>query len=334
MQGESMRDYGVSVLEQYPIEVYNVRRVRGAVLCETDQGLMLLKEAQIWERRLPFLIELYRHLEESGEYQVDAVIANKEGEYVSAAEDETKYVLKKWYHGKECDVYRENEILEGIRKLGRLHRVMVMPQESDGRVKERTLQEEYFRHNRELRKVWHFIRERSVKGSFEQVFLSGYETMYELALAAEEKLAGSTYLQMEKEVEERGTIMHGEYNYHNILMTAEGVAVTGFERAHYGIQLEDLYYFMRKILEKHQYSPQLGTRMLQAYDQENSLSQEKREYLAVRFAYPEKFWKISNMYYHSNKAWIPEKNTEKLKKVIAQTEEKKYFLESVFDLYL
>lgn len=329
-----MRDYGVSVLEQYSIEVYNVRRVRGAVLCETDQGLMLLKEAQIWERRLPFLIELYRHLEDAGEKRVDTIIANKAGEYVSIAEDETRYVLKKWYQGKECDVYRENEILECIRTLGRLHRIMVMPRENDAKIKERTLQEEYFRHNRELRKVFNFIRERSVKGSFEQTFLKGYEKMYSLALAAEKMLAGSTYLQMEKEVEEKGTIMHGEYNYHNLLICADGIAVTGFERAHYGIQLEDLYYFMRKILEKHQYAPQLAVRMLQAYDKENTLDREKREYLAVRFAYPEKFWKISNMYYHSNKAWIPEKNTEKLEKVIAQTEEKKYFLESVFDLYL
>ena len=329
-----MRDYGVSVLEQYPIEVYNVRRVRGAVLCETDKGLMLLKEAQIWERRLPFLIELYRCLEESGEWKVDAMVANKEGEYVSTAEDETKYVLKKWYQGGECDVYKESEILEGIRTLGRLHRIMVMPQENEERPKERSLKEEYFRHNRELRKVCRFIKERSVKGSFERTFLEGYNTMYSLALAAKEKLAGSTCLQMKKEVEEKGTIMHGEYNYHNLLMCEAGVAVTGFERAHYGIQLEDLYYFMRKILEKHQYAPQLGVKMLQAYDKENTLSREKREYLAVRFAYPEKFWKISNMYYHSNKAWIPEKSTEKLKKVISQTEEKKYFLESVFDLYL
>ena len=329
-----MRDYGVSVLEQYPIEVYNVRRVRGAVLCETDKGLMLLKEAQIWERRLPFLIELYRHLEESGEWKVDAMIANKEGEYVSTAEDETKYILKKWYQGRECDVYRESEILEGIRTLGRLHRIMVMPKEQGERPKEKSLKEEYFRHNRELRKVYHFIKERSVKGSFERTFLEGYNTMYGLALAAEERLAGSTCLQMEKEVEEKGTIMHGEYNYHNLLMCEDGFAVTGFERSHYGIQLEDLYYFMRKILEKHQYAPQLGVKMLQAYDKENTLSREKREYLAVRFAYPEKFWKISNMYYHSNKAWIPEKSTEKLKKAISQTEEKKYFLESVFDLYL
>ena len=329
-----MRDYGVSVLEQYPIEVYNVRRVRGAVLCETDKGLMLLKEAQIWERRLPFLIELYRHLEESGEWKVDAMIANKEGEYVSTAEDETKYILKKWYQGRECDVYRESEILEGIRTLGRLHRIMVMPKEQGERPKEKSLKEEYFRHNRELRKVYHFIKERSVKGSFERTFLEGYNTMYGLALAAEERLAGSTCLQMEKEVEEKGTIMHGEYNYHNLLMCEDGFAVTGFESSHYGIQLEDLYYFMRKILEKHQYAPQLGVKMLQAYDKENTLSREKREFLAVRFAYPEKFWKISNMYYHSNKAWIPEKSTEKLKKAISQTEEKKYFLESVFDLYL
>ena len=243
-----MRDYGVSVLEQYPIEVYNVRRVRGAVLCETDKGLMLLKEAQIWERRLPFLIELYRHLEESGEWKVDAMIANKEGEYVSTAEDETKYILKKWYQGRECDVYRESEILEGIRTLGRLHRIMVMPKEQGERPKEKSLKEEYFRHNRELRKVCHFIKERSVKGSFERTFLEGYNTMYGLALAAEERLAGSTCLQMEKEVEEKGTIMHGEYNYHNLLMCEDGFAVTGFERSHYGIQLEYLYYFMRKIL--------------------------------------------------------------------------------------
>lgn len=329
-----MRDYGVSVLEQYPIEIYNVRRVRGAVLCETDRGLMLLKEVQIWERRLPFLIELYRRLEESGEWKVDSIVANKEGEYVSNAEDETKYVLKKWFQGRECDVYKESEIMEGIRTLGRLHRILVMPNENKEKPKERTLQEEYFRHNRELRKVHHFIKERSVKGSFERTFLKGYDTMYHLAVSAEKRLAGSVYLQLEKEVDEKGTIMHGEYNYHNILMCENGTAVTGFERSHYGIQLEDLYYFMRKILEKHQYSPQLGSKMLQAYDKENPLTREKREYLAVRFAYPEKFWKISNMYYHSNKAWIPEKNTEKLQKVISQTEQKKYFLENVFDLLM
>jgi len=47
-------------------------------------------------------------------------------------------------------------------------------------------------------------------------------------------------------------------------------------------------------------------------------------------AYPEKFWKITNSYYHSGKAWIPAKNVEKLSLSVAQTEEKKrIFAESV-----
>lgn len=329
-----MRDYGVSVLEQYPIEVNNVRRGRGALLCETNRGIMLLKEAQIQEKRISFLTELYKHLEEAGENKVDSLVANKEGEFVSQAEDGTKYVLKKWYLGRECDVCKENEILEGVRTLGRIHRVMAMPGENAARKKERSIQEEYMRHNRELRKVFHFIRNRSVKGSFEQTFLNGFEKIYGCAKAAEERLADSTYLQMEDEAETRGAIAHGEYNYHNLMMCVDGIAVTGFERAHFGIQLEDLYYFMRKILEKHQYSIGLGMRMLQAYDKENSLTHEQRNYLAIRFAYPEKFWKLSNMYYHSSKAWIPEKNTEKLEKVMSQMKEKKQFLESVFDLYV
>ena len=290
-----MRDYGVSVLEQYPIEVTNVRRVRGAVLCDTCQGIMLLKEARIRETRLSFLIELYRHLQEAGMDKVDAFVADKEGNYIVTAEDETKYVLKRWFPGRECDPYKESDLLDAVHVLGKLHRMLIMENEEGEYGKnERTLLEEYERHNRELRKVQSYIQKKSVKGSFEREFLKGYEKMYGWARIASERLEHSVYYEMQREVQTKGTVIHGEYNYHNLIMGADGMAVTGFERAHYGIQLEDLYY------------------------------------LAVRFAYPEKFWKISNMYYHSNKAWIPEKNTEKLRKAICQTEEKKRFLSEIF----
>lgn len=328
-----MRDYGVSVLEQYPIEVISVRRVRGAVLCETDQGLMLLKEAGMRETRLSFLVELYQHLQEAGMEKVDSFVKDKEGNYIVTAEDETKYVLKRWFQGKECDVYKENELLECVHTLGRLHKMMLMEKEDGAYGKnERTLLEEYERHNRELRKVQSYIKHKSVKGSFEREFMKGYENMYGWARLAADRLECSTYCELEQEVQTKGTVIHGEYNYHNLLMGSDGIAVTGFERAHYGIQLEDLYYFMRKILEKHRYDERLGYRMMRAYDDEITLGKEKREYLAIRFTYPEKFWKISNMYYHSNKAWVPEKSTEKLKNAIYQTEEKKRFLANIFAL--
>jgi hypothetical protein len=94
--------------------------------------------------------------------------------------------------------------------------------------------------------------------------------------------------------------------------------------------MEDLYYFLRKCMEKHHYDERLGYRMMRAYDSVNKLGKKERDYLAIRLAYPEKFWKITNSYYHSGKAWIPAKNVEKLSLSVAQTEEKKRFLRNLF----
>ena len=54
----------------------------------------------------------------------------------------------------------------------------------------------------------------------------------------------------------------------------------------------------------------------------------------MRLIYPEKFWKLADSYYCSNKAWIPAKNVEKLKTVVAQTEEKRRFLKQLFSFSL
>ena len=61
---------------------------------------------------------------------------------------------------------------------------------------------------------------------------------------------------------------------------------------------------------------------------------EELEYLAIRLCYPEKFWKIINSYYHSNKAWVSEKSVEKLRICIGQVEEKQLFLENILSFHL
>lgn len=333
-----MKDYGISVLEQYQTEVYSTRRIRGAVLCSTDKGLLLLAETKAAPGRMPVLVALYRLLIENGFTMVDAPIANREGLYVTQAEDGSRYVLKQWFQGKECDVRRETELLEGVRHLARLHMVMRMQEpgeEATGRERrEETLAQEYDRHNRELRKVRAFVRKRSVKGEFETEFLRGFDQMYHWAQASAGYLEEAGYQKLYEDACRENTVIHGDYNYHNLLFCPQGLAVTGFEHAHRAIQIEDFYYFLRKTMEKHRYDERLGARMLRAYDAVYPLSREQRDYLAVRLAYPEKFWKTANIYYHSNKSWISAKSVEKLQTAIAQTEEKKKFLANLFAFHL
>ena len=203
--------------------------------------------------------------------------------------------------------------------------------------------EEYLRHNRELKKVRKFMRSISPKGEFETAFLACFDQMYQWADAAVRELESSGYDRIYKESVENCCMTHGEYNYHNILMLQGDynyrkepaqIAVTNFEKFKRDVQAEDLYYFLRKVMEKHGWKVRLGDNMLNAYSAIRPLAKEDMEYLKVRLIYPEKFWKTGNSYYHSNKAWISAKSIEKLSVAIRQTEEKRRFLEEIFSFHL
>lgn len=333
-----MKEYELEVLEQYDMEVKSTRRIRGAFFCDTNEGTMLLKETKISARRAPLLYKLLSRLETEAGFQVDTPVFTKNGELLCAGRDGTKYMLKKWYAGRECEVKREADIIEAVRQLARIHRNLSWQRNFDdieesfsfvGRLPE----EEVKRHNRELRKVRAFIRNRVSKSDFEYLFLENFEKMYALAEKVTARLEGEECRKLFWESIEKRLLVHGDYNYHNVLMMAAGMpAVTNFEHFRMDIQAQDLYYFLRKVMEKHQWDVCLGRKMLEAYQAVRPLTVSEKEYIALNLAYPEKFWKTASSYYHSNKAWIPEKSVEKLRLSVLQAEKKLDFLEKIFQI--
>ena len=76
-----------------------------------------------------------------------------------------------------------------------------------------------------------------------------FEAMYEKACAITAAMEQSGCMQIyEKNVAEN-RMMHGDYNYHNILILPGDTAITNFEHMRIGIQVQDLYYFLRKAME-------------------------------------------------------------------------------------
>ena len=178
-----MQDYELAILEQYPINVKSTRKTRGAFFCDTDQGFLLLREAGISGKRLPALYKLYEHLRQQGYANVDQFVANRDGEYISTSEEGVRYVLKYWFHGRECDVRKSGEVMEAAKNLANLHRMMRLETE-DAAGAGVPLKEEYVSHNREMKKIRKFIREQAPKGKFELAFLASFDEMYEWAQAA------------------------------------------------------------------------------------------------------------------------------------------------------
>lgn len=342
MAGKIMQEYELKVLEQYDIEVLSTRKTRGAVLCDTDRGLMLFKEVNVSQGRIPALAALHEYLNSQGMERTDRLVPTKEGSYLAALEDGKQYILKHWYSGRECDVKRPVEILAASRNLAKLHLVMKHPLEhpvSAGI----SLVDEYQRHNREMKKVRRFVRKETAKSAFEFAFLQNFEKMYEWADRALTELENSDYKSLYRESIDGFCMTHGEYNYHNILMLPEEknykrdphrIAVTNFEKFKRGIQVEDLYYFLRKVMEKSGWKIRLGDNMINSYSAIKPITEREFEYLKIRTIYPEKFWKVADSYYRSNKAWISSKKIEKLDTAIRQTEEKRRFLEEIFAFHL
>ena len=334
-----MREHELNILEQYDIDIKNTKKVRDAVLCDTDKGLFLIKEVRVSDKRLQLLEQLGKHIRQQGYENIDWILRNKEDGLVVVSEEGTTYFLKKWFPGRECDIYKEKDVLDAVENLTRVHRVLrgFIPEDLEGTpslTQGEDLRQEYFRHNREMKKVRSFMRDRVGKGDFELAFLKHFDAMYACADRALEELKQSNYETLYNESVNECKIIHGDYNYHNVLMTYSGMATTNFEHAESNLQIMDLYYFLRKVMEKHHWNEELGDKILNCYQKYLPFREGELQFISICLAYPEKFWKTANSYYRSRKVWIPVKNLEKLEMVIKQTEEKKRFLRTIFSFQL
>lgn len=346
-EGEAMRDIEVKVLEKYWIDVNSIRKVRSGFLCDTKQGLLRLKELSSSEKKVPYVHFLCEQLVEAGFTQVDALLPNKEGEYVCNMRDFGSYVLKKWYMGRECDIRREREIIEACKVLAILHNYLdvvseqITSMEADLSPDERwsefvgtNLIEEWKRHNQGLKKAREFMRNRVGKGAFESIYIKNFNEIYAIASRVELKMKFSQYKDLYQRAIRERQLVHGDYNYHNVLFVGSGTAVTNFERFRIDVSIADFYYFLRKVMEKCNWNESLGRKMIESYQRERMITEAEYEYIALRLSYPEKVWKLTNYYYNTNKAWISENNVEKLKISIEQLPIKQQFVQSIFSFHL
>lgn len=337
-----MNDRAVNLLEQYEVEVLKTRKGRGAILCETPRGCLIFKEYIGNEERLAAQNRLLLYLQQFDDIHVESIIPNREGGLFVRDHEGVMYFLKTYAEGRECNINDRAECLESVRLLAKLHsymefeKVEILPELScpvEESAKEYFFSPgmEYEKRNRELKKVRRYLKQRSQKTWFEIRLQQNMDFFLKQASALSEEW--SEYEKIRSEESSKNpmiTYCHGDYQYHNILKGAEGWFIMNFEKYVPDDPVRDLYLLMRKLLEKSNWSVDLGRELMGAYEEIRTLSALSRIDLYYRLAYPEKFWKIANFYFNSGKAWIPGRNLEKLEKVVEQEAQKQQFLDILF----
>lgn len=324
-----MNENYLEVLQQYEGSVKHVRRGRGAWICEYEDGIRLLKEYKGTLKRLEFEAEVLQAVRAGGMQQVDQYVRNQEQQLLSIAADGTKYILKDWYQDRECNLREPREILFAISCLAELHHLLRQIEYSGewtlGSILSLNNDEEMLRHNKELVRTRNYISSKRKKTEFELCVMGNYAMFYEQALEAQKGLE----LLRKSSGKDQLFLCHGDLNQHRVLFGDGYVAFIEFNKMHLGVQMEDLYHFMRKVMEKQNWDEQLGMAMIEAYDQVLPISQTEMSWLYYLFLYPEKYWKQLNYYFNANKAWIPARNVEKLHTLEYQQDNRNHFLSKI-----
>jgi len=333
-EGQAVNDRSTELLEQYDIEVLRTRKGRGAIVCDTAEGCLIFKEYKGNDEHVELQNKLLKRTADADRVWTERIIPTREGGLLVKDGDGCAYILKTWQDGRECNNGDRAECVQAVKLLARLHECMELPVEEIGTIAFFSPEKEYEKHNREIRKVRKYLKQKGQKQRFESSLLGACDYFLEQAeeVTEEWKAYSEAFGRRDARAEAGRTVpvCHGDYQYHNILMSQEGWCVVNFERCLPDRPIRDLYLLLRKLLEKGNWPSAMGEELLQTYEKERPLTVEDRIDLYYRLAYPEKFWKIVNFYYNSGKAWIPGKNQEKLERLIAQEKEKQRFLDEVF----
>lgn len=320
-----MEDKQEAAIAGYDLTVHKRYRSRGGWVLETSAGPRLLREYDTIRGHFMMENEIKQYLIRNGFSMVDDVVPNREGSSVTELGTGEKYVMYNWFLGDECDLRSEACLVAAGQNLGRLHKAVLgysQPESATGEAG--GLLEQFQKHNRELKRVNGYMKNKKRKTEFEIYAINCFQGYYDKACEAADRLANSAYYaSLQKQPY---SICHGDYNYHNLIMTGRGVATIGFEKAGYGIQLLDLTYFMRKTLEKNGWSRSAGEAVIKGYDKASTLSGEQIEFIYTMLSYPEKYWKLMNHYINKKKSWLSAKSLEKLKDVKSLEKRREEFL--------
>ncbi|MEZ3474239.1 MAG: hypothetical protein K1W27_15835 [Lachnospiraceae bacterium] len=328
-----MNDKAVNVLEQYDMTVNRTFKGRGTIICDTDQGMRVLKEYRGRTEKLELLFQLQGKLKDS--LRTDTLIRTKEGALFVKDIDNSVYILEEQVEGKECSYKNEEDIVKACGAMAKLHLKFMTPQsEKICMMPVFFYADEMERHTIECKRVRNYLRKLHNKTEFERALLKEYDYFLEKAVAVTRRAREESQAEYEAYVNSNGLYCHGDYQYHNVIFgKGSGGAYTGIvnlEHFAHDAGARDFYLLFRKISEKCDWSLDMAQSMLDAYQNRRVFPPIEWRSLCLRLEYPEKFWKIINFYYNSRKSWMPNRNYDKLESLIRQEKNREKLLNKFF----
>lgn len=237
------------------------------------------------------------------------------------------YYVTKYIENQEISLTNLSQVRRAGELLGELHNRLSHFLELDfKRYQKESADRRMEKRTRQLRRVRQYLKGKGRKDAFEIQALNCFSYFYEQTKVAERWIS--------KWVESPVVLCHGDYNYHNVLATKQGFMIMGFQKLCMGQPMDDVYYFLRKTMEKNTWNAVFGREFLTGYESRREMTENDEIYLMALLTYPEKYQKLMSQYYNRKKTWYSARSEGKLQKVLDMEDQKKEFLDWFQEEYL
>lgn len=204
------------------------------------------------------------------------------------------FILTPWLDGEKCDFDNLNHVLLSSKTLGRLHK-----NSKNFRPIEGSCQREGFEeYSESIAKHFNQLlisinNAHKYNDRFSKLFLDNIDDNLELAKLSFEVSSSINPNDLSR------SLCHGDYVNKNILINENKLSLIDFDKCKQDYCARDLSYFLRRLLKRENTNWQINLTMniLDAYSEENTLTESDLKYIIAYIAFPQKYWKLSRDYY-------------------------------------
>lgn len=294
------------IFKNFKTTVRRCHKFRGMYVCETDMGTKIIRISKYSPEQVEMEYRIKAHLIENGFNHLDQLYTSQEGTpYVKY--NGLIYVMTDYKKGQTVDFYNKEDIKNAMQILASLH---IAGQCFDNVPKDLSLRkiknlgEVYDKRYRETIKLRKRIENTSRKTDFEILYLKNSNIYQEYQEKSKEYINPISYKKLIDTAKGNKSIAHGEYTYHNIIkLDNDSMVIKGFEESAYNVQITDLVYITRRIMQRNQWDVDLLLTILEEYNKVRPISAEEWNIIKGMIIFPERFSKLCNEYFNSRRRW-------------------------------
>jgi spore coat protein I len=284
--------------------------------------------------RLLFVHEAKEHLKKNGFTYTDSFIGSADGSLCIEI-DGRLYCLKYSPSGYECRFDKREDSSRAAMALGRMHLASEgFKSGADALVQSNLgkLPQSLGKRLEDLKKMKKVASKG--KGKFDYLFAQNVDYFYNMGKKALNCIEGPLYSGVNEIEAGRGTLCHHDLTHKNIILNDNGEdSIINFNFCCHEIKTYDIANLVRRRMRKCGWDIIEAKHLLDAYRSAYDISMDEFTLLRILLEFPQKFWRVSNRYYNSNRTWSDPVFTAQLIEVELETQKLTAFLESFESLW-